>query len=89
MVQLVLLRDLMKELQNFIDFCVLKSQVAGKRKEAELVQQRRKFAMRGSHFDDDEDPEQIRQVLKRFRMIQHAHIYSTIKKCESLGLIGL
>jgi len=41
----------------------------------------------GSRFDDFEDLPEIRNVLKRFRLINPALLYSTIKKCEAQGLI--
>ena len=74
--ELVLLKDLMHEINLFIDFYILKSQIEGSnQKEISKIENLRKFPQRGSHYDDEPDSLAIQRILKRFRLINPALLY--------------
>lgn len=86
MVNLVLLRDLMHELNAFIKFYQLKGTyeklVAAPSKAHELDNADAQEAS-----SSDAEDKYCRHILKRFTVFGPYTLKSTIKKCEALGLL--
>ena len=98
MVEIVLFRDLLKEMRSHIDFLLISrmtekvAQTKLSEDMTDLMQTVRtnldpSVESKGSKYDDPEDHIIIRRILKRFRLINPALLYSTIRKCEAHGLI--
>lgn len=87
-VNLVLLRRLLGEIQSFIELYMLRLQVEGDKKHADLIEFGEKFKLKGSSFDDPRDTQEIQQILKRLRLLNPALLAQTIKNCVNQGLVS-
>ena len=73
---------MMREIKDFIELHVIKMIFEDKHiDQVQHIRMAEKFPARGSHYNDKEDFQVIQDILKRFKLINPALLYSTIKKC--------